>query len=37
STYADVEDLMQDVGFQPETPIEVGIQKFVAWYHSYYS
>ncbi|MEO0985583.1 MAG: NAD-dependent epimerase [Cyanobacteria bacterium J06639_14] len=37
ATYADVEDLMQDVGFQPATPIEVGIQKFVAWYHSYYS
>lgn len=36
ATYADVSDLMADVGFQPETPIEVGIQKFVDWYRSYY-
>lgn len=36
ATYADVEDLIQDVGFQPETSIEVGIQRFVDWYHSYY-
>ena len=37
ATYADVEDLMRDVGFKPETPIEVGIQKFVEWYKSYYA
>lgn len=36
ATYADVEPLMQDIGFKPETPIEVGIQKFVDWYQSYY-
>ncbi|MGF1521273.1 MAG: NAD-dependent epimerase [Leptolyngbyaceae cyanobacterium] len=36
ATYADVEDLMRDVGFQPATSIEVGIQKFVDWYNSYY-
>ncbi len=36
ATYADVEDLMQDVGFKPETPIEIGIQKFVDWYREYY-
>jgi UDP-glucuronate 4-epimerase len=36
STYADVEDLMNDVGFKPETPLSVGIQKFVNWYQSYY-
>lgn len=32
ATYADVEDLARDVGFQPSTPIEEGIRKFVAWY-----
>ncbi|HEY9888950.1 MAG TPA: NAD-dependent epimerase, partial [Candidatus Obscuribacterales bacterium] len=37
ATYADVTDLMRDVGFKPDTPIEVGIQKFVDWYRSYYS
>ncbi|WP_414571151.1 NAD-dependent epimerase [Nostoc sp. CCY 9925] len=35
-TYADVDDLVKDVGFKPSTPIEVGIQRFVAWYCSYY-
>jgi len=36
ATYADVDDLMRDVGFKPNTPIEVGIERFVAWYRSYY-
>ncbi|MEM6521796.1 MAG: NAD-dependent epimerase [Cyanobacteria bacterium P01_D01_bin.71] len=35
-TYADVADLTNDVGFRPDTPLEVGIQKFVDWYRSYY-
>jgi UDP-glucuronate 4-epimerase len=36
-TYADVADLVADVGFCPNTPIEVGIERFVAWYRQYYS
>ncbi len=36
TTYADVDDLIQAVGFQPSTPIEVGIAKFVDWYRTYY-
>jgi UDP-glucuronate 4-epimerase len=36
ATYADVTDLMNDVGFKPDTPIETGIQKFVDWYRMYY-
>jgi UDP-glucuronate 4-epimerase len=36
ATFADVENLMHDVGFQPRTPIEIGIQRFVEWYRSYY-
>jgi UDP-glucuronate 4-epimerase len=35
-TYADVDDLMRDVGFKPATSIETGIKKFVEWYRSYY-
>jgi UDP-glucuronate 4-epimerase len=35
-TYADVDDLMRDVGFRPATPIGVGIARFVEWYRSYY-
>jgi UDP-glucuronate 4-epimerase len=37
ATYADVGDLMLDVGFAPNTPIETGIQRFVDWYRDYYS
>jgi UDP-glucuronate 4-epimerase len=36
-TYADVDELMQDVGFKPSTSIEEGIGRFVEWYRSYYS
>lgn len=35
-TYADVDDLMKDVGFRPATSIEEGIRKFVEWYREYY-
>ncbi len=35
-TYADVNDLAEDVGFKPATPIEEGIKKFVEWYKEYY-
>ncbi|SHE23673.1 NAD-dependent epimerase [methanotrophic endosymbiont of Bathymodiolus puteoserpentis (Logatchev)] len=36
-TYADVEALVQDVGYKPNTTIEQGIEKFAAWYNSYYT
>ncbi len=35
-TYADVDALIQDVGYQPATPIEEGVARFVAWYRDYY-
>jgi UDP-glucuronate 4-epimerase len=37
ATYADVDDLIADVGFKPETPIATGIRKFVEWYREYYA
>jgi UDP-glucuronate 4-epimerase len=37
ATYADVDDLMRDVGFRPATPIDVGIARFVAWYRSFHA
>lgn len=37
STTAEVSELLKDVGFEPHTPIEVGIRKFVDWYRGYYS
>ncbi len=36
ATFADVEDLHRDTGFQPSTPIEVGIGRFVDWYREFY-
>jgi UDP-glucuronate 4-epimerase len=36
ATYADVDDLIRDVGFKPETPIETGIGNFIDWYVDYY-
>jgi UDP-glucuronate 4-epimerase len=36
ATYADVEDLMRDVGFRPSTPIAEGVARFVQWYREYH-
>ncbi|MDJ0729721.1 MAG: NAD-dependent epimerase [Crocosphaera sp.] len=35
-TYADVDELIKDVGFQPNTSLETGLEKFVSWYRDYY-
>ena len=35
-TWADTSDLASDVGYQPSTPIEVGVKRFVDWYLEYY-
>jgi UDP-glucuronate 4-epimerase len=36
ATWADVDDLTRDVGYQPTIPVEVGIRRFVDWYLEYY-
>lgn len=36
ATYADVAELMTDIGFKPSTSIAQGLAKFVQWYQSYY-
>lgn len=36
ATWANVDDLIQDTGFAPNTPLTYGIEKFVEWYKSYY-
>jgi UDP-glucuronate 4-epimerase len=35
-TWADVEDLVNDVGYRPATPVEVGVARFVDWYLDYH-
>lgn len=35
-TYADVNELVHEVGFRPNTSIQQGVDAFVAWYRDYY-
>ena len=35
-TYADVEELVREFDYRPETPVEEGIKRFVAWYRAYF-
>ena len=35
-TYADVDQLMQDVNYKPETTVQQGIKRFITWYRDYY-
>jgi UDP-glucuronate 4-epimerase len=35
-TYADISAIQRDLGFQPTTPIDEGIPRFVAWYKAYH-
>ncbi len=36
TSFADVDDLVNDVGFKPATSIEEGVARFVEWYRDYY-
>ncbi len=35
-TFADVTELMADVGYRPATTVEVGVRRFVEWFREYY-
>ena len=35
-TFADVDDLVKDFDYKPDTPIEVGVRRFVDWYKAYH-
>jgi len=35
-TFADIDDLVKDVGYRPTTPVEVGVRRFVEWFCDYY-
>lgn len=37
ATYANVDDLIRDFDYKPDTPLEVGVKSFVDWYLSYYN
>ncbi len=36
ATYADVSDLVNDLGYKPSTPLQEGIQNFIDWYKEYF-
>lgn len=35
-TWADTTDLQANLGYRPDTPIQVGVGRFIDWYKSYY-
>lgn len=37
ATYADVSDLIEDLGYKPATPIQEGINRFVDWYMDFFN
>ena len=37
ATYADISAINRDTGFNPTTPIDVGIPRFVDWYRRYHN
>ena len=34
-SFADIDAIRRDLGFEPTTPIEVGVPAFVRWYREY--
>lgn len=36
ATWANVDDLVEDLGYKPETKVQKGIKSFVEWYRTYY-
>ena len=35
-TFANVDELIADVGYKPDIPIEIGVRNFVEWFNGYY-
>ena len=35
-TWANVDDLMKDYDYRPNTPIGEGVNKFISWYKKFY-
>ncbi len=36
ATWASVDDLIEETGYKPDTPVKEGIKKFIEWYRRYY-
>ena len=35
-TEADVKDLVENLGYKPNTPVQIGIENFIEWYKAYF-
>lgn len=35
-TYADIDSLKRDIGFEPQITVDEGVKRFVAWYRTYH-
>jgi UDP-glucuronate 4-epimerase len=36
ATFANIENLIEDIGYKPNTPLKEGIQNFIKWYKEFY-
>ena len=36
ATWADVDDLVENLGYKPQTTIQYGINRFIEWYKNFY-
>ncbi|RMF26211.1 MAG: hypothetical protein D6765_09240, partial [Bacteroidetes bacterium] len=36
ATFADVSDLVEDLQYKPDTPVEEGVKRFVGWYLDFF-
>jgi UDP-glucuronate 4-epimerase len=37
ATFADTAALARDVGYEPSTPVRIGVARFVDWYRQFYA
>ena len=37
ATFADVDDLVRDLHYKPQTPVQEGINNFVTWYRDFFN
>jgi UDP-glucuronate 4-epimerase len=36
ATWANVDDLVEDLDYQPNTTVQEGVQRFIDWYKDFY-
>ena len=36
TTYAEIDDLIRETGYEPKMPLDLGVEQFISWYREYY-